>query len=112
MKNHVIVKDGIPTLQASDLSHLQGYRCIDVRSSEEYEGELGHIQGTELVTLGDDLEDFLNQANQDESYVFICRSGARSARATFQAMNLGFKKVYNLEGGMILWNEHKLPVVR
>lgn len=83
---------------------------IDVRSSDEYAGELGHIQGSHLITLGENLKPFLQGYNRTEEIVFVCRSGNRSAEASKLGVELGFEKVSNLEGGMLRWNEMKFPV--
>lgn len=85
---------------------------IDVRSLEEFHGELGHVPSSQLVTLGEDLAQYLNLMDKAKKTIFICRSGARSGRATALAMQMGFNQVYNMKGGMILWNELGLKVER
>lgn len=80
---------------------------IDVRQPEEYQGDLGHIPGSKLIAL-DTLPDQLHEIPRDKAVVFVCRSGGRSARATAFAIENGLKNVYNLKGGMILWNEFHL----
>lgn len=83
---------------------------VDVRMKEEYDGELGHIKNSRLIPL-DVVDEYLTQkADIDKTIVFVCRSGARSARATTHAQELGYKSVYNLKGGMLLWNELELEV--
>ena len=77
---------------------------IDVRSQEEYVGELGHVPNSQLITL-DTLMDHIDDIPKDKTVVFICRSGRRSANATAIAKDQGFESVYNMKGGMILWNE-------
>lgn len=77
---------------------------IDVRQPDEFTGDLGHIPGAELIVL-DTLEDRIHELPKDKTLVFVCRSGGRSARATEMALEHSFKSVYNLKGGMILWNE-------
>jgi rhodanese-related sulfurtransferase len=42
--------------------------------------------------------------------VAVCRSGARSARATLILGNAGFDKVANLAGGMLRWRSQRFPV--
>jgi hydroxyacylglutathione hydrolase len=54
----------------------------------------------------------LKDLSKDEKIVFVCRSGMRSAESTKRALQAGFKNVFNLEGGMLKWNELKLPIVR
>lgn len=82
---------------------------IDVRQPDEFTGELGHVPGSRLVTLGPELEAELNSLDPEDSYIFICRSGGRSANATGYAQTLGFSKVYNMIGGMLEWNRLGLP---
>jgi rhodanese-related sulfurtransferase len=83
--------------------------AIDVRRHDEWVGELGHINGARLITL-DVLNEGMAEFPKDATIVFICRSGGRSARASAIAQARGFKSVYNLKGGMILWNELKYEV--
>lgn len=90
-------------------NHLGQVTMIDVRRTEEFNGELSHIPGAKLVTLGPDLDAFLKTHDKDDEIVFVCRSGARSGRATLQGRALGFSKCVNLQGGMILWNERRFP---
>lgn len=87
-------------------------RYVDVRRPDEYVGELGHIEGATLVTLGEELTAFLEKENKEDEIVFICRSGARSGNATLEALKLGYKKPVNMTGGMLQWNEQKYPVTK
>ncbi len=77
---------------------------IDVRSQEEFTGELGHIANSKLITL-DTLMDHISEIPKDKTVVFICRSGRRSANATAITKDNGWESVYNMKGGMLLWNE-------
>lgn len=85
-------------------------RMIDVRTPEEWVGELGHIENSELVPLGTELMDFFKNLEADQKIIFVCRSGARSGQATLLAEELGFGQCYNLVGGMLRWNELEYPV--
>ena len=77
---------------------------VDVRSPAEYKGELGHVPGSQLMVL-DTLDQRIQELPKDKAIIFVCRSGGRSARASAFAMSLGFTEVYNMQGGMIRWNE-------
>jgi len=79
------------------------YKIIDVRRPDEFNAELGHISGAELMCLQDNIEQKLAQLDRSQRYLFVCRSGGRSARAARIAMALQFEHVYNLEGGMLAW---------
>ncbi|MBC7456843.1 MAG: rhodanese-like domain-containing protein [Bdellovibrionaceae bacterium] len=87
-------------------------KLIDVRRPDEFNAELGHIDGAELITLGPDLVQYLNTENKDQEIVFVCRSGGRSGSATFESARMGFKKTMNLTGGMLAWNVLKLPIIK
>jgi rhodanese-related sulfurtransferase len=104
------MKDGIPTVSAKDVQNLKDVILIDVRMPDEYVGELGHIEWARLITLGAELEAFLKTANKQLPMIFVCRSGARSGRATEAALALGFENVYNMEGGMLAWNSLGHPI--
>lgn len=84
---------------------------IDVRRPDEYTGELGHIPGAKLLTL-DTLSDHFDDIPKDKTVVFICRSGRRSASATALAKDQGYESVYNMKGGMMMWNEMGLETER
>jgi len=108
-----ITGEGVPEIVCEDLRAApSGVRIVDVRRPDEFTGELGHVEGAELSTLESSFGSDIAKWPRGETIVFVCRSGARSARATAYAQSLGFKDVYNLEGGMIAWNEKKLPTVR
>lgn len=87
---------------------IQDLTIVDVRTSEEYTGELGHIANSSLVTL-DTLMDHIDTIPKEKTVVFICRSGRRSTNAAAIAKDHGFESAYNMKGGMILWNEMGLP---
>jgi len=81
---------------------------IDVRTPEEYTGELGHIEGSRLMPL-QSLADSLGilADYRDDDIILVCRSGNRSRTAGQMLVNAGFEKVYNLEGGMKAWNAYR-----
>jgi len=83
---------------------------VDVRTSEELVGELGKIEGIHHVPL-DQIGGRFTELPKDRTIVFVCRSGGRSAAATAFVQDQGYD-VYNMEGGMLRWNEKDLPVVR
>lgn len=107
------VVDDVPEITPDEFKPWLGrVTLIDVRRPDEFHGELSHIPGARLVTLGPDLDAFLKTHDQDDEVVFVCRSGARSGRATLQSRAMGFSKSANLQGGMLLWNERKYPVAQ
>ena len=87
-------------------------QLVDVRTAEEYQSELGHIQGTKLVTLGIELTNFLKTADKSLPIIFICRSGKRSLKAVEESLQLGFRHPLSMKGGMLEWHKQGLPVIQ
>jgi rhodanese-related sulfurtransferase len=105
MPKNIFSKDGVPTLKLTSEADVNDFVLIDVRRPDEFNGELGHIKGAKLVTLGPELSDFINKMDKSKPTLFICRSGMRSATATMMAKDVGCAEVFNMEGGMMMWNE-------
>ena len=80
---------------------------IDVREPDEWIKE--HIPEAHLVPLsGFNPEDF--PRDHDKIAVFHCRSGGRTEAAAPQILQTGFRKVYQLEGGIQGWRDAGLAV--
>jgi glyoxylase-like metal-dependent hydrolase (beta-lactamase superfamily II)/rhodanese-related sulfurtransferase len=113
-KSETAKHNSIPSITVEELASRKNPNAllIDVRRADEYQGELGHIAGSHLITLGDRFKTFLESYDRSEEIIFICRSGQRSAEATKLGIQMGFKNVANLVGGMKRWNECAYPVQR
>jgi sulfur dioxygenase len=97
----------LPQLDEFDpnaVSSLAHYRVIDVRQPEEFYGQLGHIEGAELVPLAMVSAHAALWA-KEEPVLVVCRTGGRATSAGELLLELGFKEVANLTGGMVAWNE-------
>jgi len=88
--------------------NAQNLNLIDVRQPEEFTGELGHVAHSKLVVLNT-IPENLDAISKDKPTVFICRSGGRSAQACAYALSQGHTHVYNMMGGMLMWNQLMLP---
>jgi len=102
-----------PTELAARLNEGNPPAVIDVREPEEYRDELGHIKGSRLVPLRS-LPNRVGELEGLKSHdvVAVCRAGIRSTTGAAILTALGFEHVSNLKGGMLAWNEAKLPVER
>lgn len=92
-------------------AHRDEVALVDVREPQEFTGELGHVPGATLVPLAT-LTDAAAAWDPRRDIVVVCRSGGRSTRAAMELVKRGFRRVYNLRGGMLAWNEARLPVER
>jgi len=84
-----------------------GAFLLDVREDNEWES--GHAANATHVALSD-VPDHLEDLPSDRLVVCVCRSGARSGRATKFLLEQG-REAVNLEGGMLAWNAEGEPIV-
>ena len=82
---------------------------LDIRTPEEY-GE-ARIGGSENIDFyAADFAEQLEQLDPDGTYVVYCRSDNRSGQAMDTFRDLGFAKVYEIDGGIVNWYESGYPV--
>lgn len=97
---------GVQNISQQEFSKIQQEEnavVIDVRTSAEV--SQGYIKGTDIFAdiNGDDFEAQISKLDTAKSYIIYCRSGSRSSSAANYMVSKGFKKVYNLEGGILSW---------
>lgn len=85
---------------------------LDVRSREEYNDKLGHLENSILIPI-DELEDRVGElaSYKDKTVIAYCSHGIRSARAAKLLTKKGYS-VVSLMGGLTKWNRDRYPVVR
>lgn len=82
---------------------------LDVRTPGEY--KKGFIKNARLLDIfGDNFDAELNKLDRNATYYVYCASGGRSAECAEKMQTLGFKKVYDLDGGMGAWRNANMPV--
>ncbi len=83
---------------------------LDVRTPEEFAG--GKLEGAVNIDFyAPDFRAQLNRLDRDAHYLIYCRSGNRSGRAMPVFEELGFRRVDNLQGGIVAWYGEGFPVV-
>ena len=80
---------------------------LDVREPHEY--QICHLNG-HLIPLGD-LPKRVSELDSARTIVAHCRSGQRSAQAVEFLRTAGFRKVWNLKGGILAWSDTVDPSV-
>jgi molybdopterin/thiamine biosynthesis adenylyltransferase/rhodanese-related sulfurtransferase len=80
---------------------------LDVREPHEY--QICNIQG-HLIPLGD-LPGRVSELDSSREIVAHCRSGKRSAEAVEFLRKSGFRKIWNLKGGILAWADEVDPSV-
>ncbi|MGD8882100.1 MAG: rhodanese-like domain-containing protein [Desulfobacterales bacterium] len=99
--------DSMDAIEAKNYmaEHAEGtYTLLDVRQPGEYETE--HIPGAKLIPLPG-LKDGLSQLDKHKPVIAYCAIGGRSLAAAQLLSGLGFKEIYNLQGGIRAWQGQK-----
>lgn len=100
---------GFPEVSVEFVNSTLGkFRLIDCREAHELTGPLGAIADVEHVPMAQ-IPQAVGGWTKDEDIVVLCRSGARSGRATQFLLGQGFQHVASMAGGMIDWNQHGFP---
>ena len=85
-------------------------QLVDVRTPEEYKGN--HLKGAQNICVtSDDFKEKVKMLDKNKPVYVYCYKGGRSAEAAIQLKDLGFTKIYDMDGGILLWEENKLELI-
>lgn len=78
-------------------------QLVDVRTPEEFLA--GHIDKAKNINFNDPnfKQTIATSLNKNKPVAIYCRSGRRSASALIILKEMGFKDIYDLEGGFLNW---------
>ncbi|MDC7998493.1 rhodanese-like domain-containing protein [Gilvibacter sediminis] len=90
--------------QMSEALKDSSIQLLDVRTGEEF--LTGHLKNSHNICVtDDDFEEKAASLDRDKPVYVYCKKGGRSARAAEILKEMGFKKIYDLKGGIVLWEE-------
>jgi thioredoxin 1 len=94
----------------TSFKHTPNAQLLDVRTPEEF--SKGHLEGADNINWNDkSFSDKVAQLDKDKPLFVYCLAGGRSAAAVKKLSELGFKEIYDLEGGIMAWRAKELPEV-
>ena len=104
----------VPTIPVTEImrrvriNQLGNSVILDVREPSELKGELGAIQGGINIPVGQ-ITQRLNELEKykEKEIITVCRSGGRAHAAAAILLKAGFKKVFNMSGGMTAFRQAK-----
>lgn len=92
-----------PTAFAQQLKAVPNAQLIDVRTPQEFSGE--HIDNAVNINWnGDDFAGKASKYDKSKPIFVYCKVGGRSIQAANKLAEMGFTKIYNLDGGMMKWS--------
>ena len=93
---------------ADRVKHLPGAPVVDVRTPGEFVN--GHLAAAlNYDWNGGNFDNQVVALDKSKPVFVYCMSGKRSAAAAARMRTLGFREVYDMQGGMIAWRAAGLP---
>jgi thioredoxin len=97
-----------PNQFKNKIKEMPSAPLIDVRTPDEF--SKGHLPNAQNIDWnGDDFDKQVTTINKSTPIFVYCLSGGRSSSAAAKMRNDGFKKVYELDGGIMKWRSENLP---
>jgi thioredoxin len=88
---------------AEKLKTTENPQLIDVRTPEEFTTE--RIENASNINWNaDDFETKCKNLDNTKPVFVYCKVGGRSTKAAEKLADMGFKTIYNLDGGIMKWN--------
>jgi thioredoxin len=85
------------------LNKIENPQLIDVRTPAEY--AVDKINDAKNINWnGNDFIAQVEKLDKSKPVFVYCKVGGRSSQAANKLSELGFKEIYNLEGGIMKWN--------
>jgi monothiol glutaredoxin len=98
-------------LSAPELKEMidsgRAFELVDVRTDDER--AFARIEGSRLLDQA--YHDQLLTLDRDTTLVFQCHHGIRSQMAAEYFLSHGFRRLYNLRGGIEAWSQLVDPLV-
>lgn len=84
---------------------------VDVRTPGEYES--GHLKGALNIDWNNsNFNDQVTKLDKNKPVFVYCKSGGRSGAAAQALKEMGFKEVYDMDGGITSWNKQGLETTK
>jgi rhodanese-related sulfurtransferase len=100
---------GLTPAGAVHLMNQEDVVVLDVREpSETVGGKIAKAIQIPVSALPKRVGEL--EKHKDKTLLVYCKTGARAGAACRELSKHGFEKVYNLNGGMLAWQEAHLPI--
>jgi rhodanese-related sulfurtransferase len=95
------------------LENYNGKDSLIFDCREQDEWDQGHLAKINLIPLSQLEARFEELKPFTDLPIYIhCRSGKRSMNACLFLQSQGFSELYNVEGGILAWNEAGYPIIQ
>jgi len=108
-----MVGQTVQTVEPSGVEKMvkNGAIFVDVREPSELKELAYNVEGAKNIPLSQ-FRERMGEMPKDKKIILACRSGARSMRAAKMLIANGYTHVYNMNGGIIAWQQQGQPVLK
>ena len=101
--NAQVISEGLSVKEfQSKIITLNNEQLIDVRTPEEHGN--GYIYKAKLINFRDaNFKEQLSKLDKKRPVLVYCAAGGRSNKTRNMLVEMGFKEIYELEGGFTAW---------
>ncbi|MFY7813603.1 MAG: thioredoxin domain-containing protein [Chryseobacterium taeanense] len=93
------------------LDQTKDAQLVDVRTPGEFRN--GHLKNAMNIDWNaDDFTEKVKVLDKEKPVFLYCMSGPRSTAAAAKLQEMGFKNVYEMQGGMMKWRNANLPEIK
>ena len=96
--------------EMEELMQQEKTQLVDVRTEKEFES--GHLIGAQNIVYDENFLEKLESLDKNKPVAVYCHSGGRSEKCAEILKKAGFKKIYDLEGGITQWEYDKKDTVK
>jgi rhodanese-related sulfurtransferase len=83
---------------------------LDVRQPFEFKGK--RLKDAINIPSSKELNILADTLSKDYSLFLYCSTDYRSRNTAEKLYDIGFRKLYNLEGGIVAWRKEGMPVIK
>jgi rhodanese-related sulfurtransferase len=108
-----LYKNTVPTIQPKEVKNLltksEKIIILDTRTPNEF--KVSHLANAQFLNYDSYSIADLKKIPVDTKVIVYCSVGYRSERIGEKLIELGYKNVFNIYGGIFEWKNEGLPVV-
>ena len=102
--------EGVELLSCKDfdqkVKETESVQLIDVRTADEYAG--GTIgMAVNIDFFGESFKEEMAKLDLERPVFIFCAKGGRSGKASAICKEIGFKTIYDLDGGYTAWSQYE-----
>ncbi len=102
-QNSKNIKTIVPSAFLEKIKSIPNAQLIDVRTPEEFASQ--KIENAKNINWNaSDFESQIVLLDKKKPVLVYCKAGGRSSNAAKKMAELGFTEIYELEGGILNWN--------